>query len=186
MSTVSKIDGLDGNNSLKARFIDVYIYADDGAAVTYAKGDCLAVEFNVGNGYHIHTYTADGVETDTNAASYFGYGNMYTKAAGDNLYFGAGILAETPNPDAATPGQIEAGTYRKVSMQVSGICTFAKLATGSCTLGATLIAADSGGDIGQLVDYAAGDIEPPFAVNLLEGTDATADSTVILLNPLSL
>tara|TARA_R100000805_G_C3613311_1_gene114305 strand:+ start:209 stop:766 length:558 start_codon:yes stop_codon:yes gene_type:complete len=185
MSTVSKIDGLDGNNSLKARFIDVYIYSDDDTAVTYAKGDCLAIEFNVGANYKIHTYTAAGVETDTDAASYLGYGNMYTKAAGNNLYFGAGILAETPNPDSATPGQIPAGTYQKVSMQVSGICSFAKLVTGSCTLGATLIAADSG-STGQLVDYAAGDIEPPFAVNLLEGDNGQANSTVILLNPLSL
>lgn len=168
MSTVTKIDGLDGNKDTRAKFIDAYVYADDGGAVTFSKGDLLAFEFNLGSGYQVTIGS-----TATDVISYFGYGHVAVKANSSNKYFGFGILVDNP-------GEIAAGKFEKVSVQVGGLCTFATMESGAA-IGEKVCSSTTAGALGTMV---GGDVEAPVAQVMVDGTSANA--TVFLLNPYNL
>ena len=172
MGTVSKIDGFAGNNNLRARFVDIYVYADDGGSdVTFTQGEALAFEIRQTGTVHI---TVNG--SAQLAATYFGLGNMAAKAHSgtEDLKCAFGILDETVT--------VEPGKYQKVSVQVAGLNSKVKVATASGTMGDAI---EAGGTAGYCQTAASADTLPLGYV-VKEGTDNTFDTTVILSNPLNL
>lgn len=180
--SVEKIDGLDGVWATRARYITINAYADDGAAVTYTRGDAMAIETNLSGGYEI---TVAGVAT--NAATYLGIGNMATKLASggtshDSLGFG--IIAETVT--------IAAGAWQPVSVQVGGIafCNVeASVAAGdrlnlSSTAGRLELMATEDYDLTHALAVA---LEADGTSGSLDGTQAAATNytNAYLLNPLN-
>ena len=136
-----KLDGLDGDNEVRAKFVSFY------ATEAIAKGEVVAID----------------TATSTN-----GLGNHVKKAESDQAGYaiGLGIAAEAIASGDA--GQI----------QVSGVCTFAILLDENDDAGNLLGVSATGG---QLTAMAAA-TQLPVAVMLSEGTAATADTTVYLLN----
>jgi len=204
MNTVTKIDGFNTrrtgagtevqNFSERKRIIDGFVYSDDGAGtLTLKKGDVLAMEVNLGSGFEIQV---DGVAT--NAATYFGYGNMFRpansardsdKAFTCGVYIGEEIT-------------VAEGEYARISIQVGGILETTDGGCGvasSVAIGDKLIcsatvaeAADEDTDVGSL---GAVSDHTPFAIALTaaalnadNSTTATAGHTcsVFLLNHLNL
>jgi hypothetical protein len=183
--TVYKVDGIgtrkDGSGGEVAnfsegnkRFIRINVYADDGAAVTYTKGDAIAIEVNSGSGREI---TINGVAT--NAFDYLGIGNMATKAesggANSSDALCIGVIDETVT--------VAAGEFLPVSVQVSGIA--------SCNVHADTVAGDrlsiaASSVAGQLKYAASGVYEDDVIVAVALEADTANFANCILLNPLGL
>lgn len=178
MATVEKIDGLasgpQGSEQVFAsrkKFISLNAYADDGADVTYTKGDAVAIETNTGAGYEI---TVAGVAT--NAATYFGVGNMAiladsAKGSHDGLTFG--VVAETVT--------ISAGKWQPISIQVAGIA--------SCNVDGSVAAGDKlniSSTAGRLELMSSEDVDVTHAVAIALEADTANFADCYLLNPLQL
>ena len=136
-----KLDGLDGDNEVRAKFSSFY------ASEALVKGDAVAID----------------CATSTN-----GLGNHVLKAnSGEaNNAQVIGVATET----------IASGAVG--SVQLSGVCTFAKLLDADDAVGNLV---GSSGTDGSMTLMAA-DTILPAAIILVEGTPNTADSTVFLLN----
>ena len=132
-----KLDGLDGDNEVRAKFSSFY------ASEALVKGDAVAID----------------CATSTN-----GLGNHILKAnSGEaNNAQVIGVATET----------IASGAVG--SVQLSGVCTFAKLLDADDAVGNLV---GSSGTDGSMTLMAA-DTILPAAIILVEGTANTADSTV--------
>lgn len=159
-------DGAGGDTSNtsqgNARFVRLYAKED------LNKGEAVAFDLaTTTDGKGIYVKKADGNATD--AANTTG------------LRQAIGIVAETIDLNAANDPEL-------VIVQVSGLCDFAILdATGDVVPG-DLLQADA--DAGELTVYdVSGSAHPyvlPLGMLVTEGTNATADSTIILFNPANL
>ena len=138
MNTVTKIDGFNTrrtgagtevqNFSERKRIIDGFVYRDDSAGtLTLKKGDVLAMEVNLGSGFEIQV---DGVAT--NAATYFGYGNMFRPAVSSNdsdKAFTCGVYIG----EEITVAQ---GEYARISIQVGGVL---EITDGGCGVASSVV-----------------------------------------------
>ena len=138
------------------------------AGETMTKGDAVALYIK-----------------DTEPAE--GYGNVIMKAdTGQREYkYAIGILAEDS-------GTVTGTDYPIVKVQVSGICTFAKVGANISDQtkdGFLVCASNEAGELEDLVTDAAlgaGGDQIPIGILIEFGTDATADSKVLLRNPFNL
>ena len=138
------------------------------AAETMTKGDAVAF------------YIKDDEPAE-------GYGNVIMKAVTSQreYKYAIGILAENS-------GTVTGTDYPIVKVQVSGICTFAKVGaniTNQDEDGFLVCASDEAGELEDLDSSGGlGTGGDQIAIGILIdfGTDATADSTVLLRNPFNL
>ena len=126
------------------------------ASEAITKGDAVGFNFN-----------------DTEPAN--GYGNHVMVADTDDTTGEFNINAIGIATQAIASGDLGV-------IQVGGVCTFAKLVVASAAPGQLLGQAATGGSIQLIGD----DVTLGLALNIKEGTNVTADSTVWLLNPANL
>ena len=177
--SVSKIDGIgtrkDGaggesiNTSVHPKKIIRMIgfCADSSAAVTYTKGDAVALQ--------IASATVNGA----NILTSFGVGNVVKLATETTELLCVGVVAETAT---ATYNSASAkGSEVIVQVQVSGVFENANVTTSSC-VGLQLFPSATDGRL--VLDAGSDpDTNKPLAIALENATSNAAD--IILLNPLS-
>tara|TARA_Y100001937_G_scaffold42697_1_gene60442 strand:- start:5407 stop:5946 length:540 start_codon:yes stop_codon:yes gene_type:complete len=173
----NKIDGIgtrkDGSGGFKAntsvqpkRIIRMIGFStDSGSAVTYTKGDAVALQIasaNVGG---------------TDILSSFGTGNVIKLASATTELLCVGIVAETITASVNDT----VGESVIVQVQVSGIFEKANVATGS-TSGLHVFPSSTGGRL-DLIPSSDADTNKPLAIAL--GNASSNKANVMLLNPLS-
>ena len=181
MSKIGRIEGFGTRRNLsgtevvnlqeRAQSCRLIVYADQGgSAVTFTKGDALALEYRTGSGKQI---LKDGVATD--AVSEFGFSNVALQlSTADHLEdFACGIITETVT--------VAAGDYAIVDVQVAGKfesanvdsgVALANVLTASGTAGR--LAATSGDQMAQM----------KLAIALAAASSNKAD--IYLLDPFNL
>ena len=168
MSLVSKIDGLasgpHGSEQVgekRARFVRLY------ATETLAKGDAVAFDLSV----------------ETNGEA------LYVKKAKSDAADAADTIALRQAIGICGEAFTLSGTnYEPVSVQVGGLCDFAKILDTNDNPGTLLQSSTTGGQLTEA--SVSGNAEDvfilPVGILVVEGDAATANSTVYLMNPMNL
>ena len=176
--SVSKIDGIgtrkDGaggesvNTSVHPKKIIRMIgfSTDSGAAVTYTKGDAVALQIAAAN------------VNGTDILTTYGKGNVVKLATELTELLCVGIVTETVT--ATYNSTSTKGSDVIVPVQVSGVFENANVTTSSCS-GLQLFPSATDGRL-VLITSSDADTNKPLAIALEDATSDTAD--VILLNPL--
>jgi|TARA_B100000282_G_scaffold225312_1_gene168128 hypothetical protein len=181
MSKIGRIEGFGTRRNLsgtevvnlqeRAQSCRLIVYADQGgSAVTFTKGDALALEYRTGSGKQI---LKDGVATD--ALSEFGFSNVALQlSTSDHLEdFACGIITETVT--------VAAGDYAIVDVQVAG--KFENANVGGSVAAADVLTAS--GVAGQLAATAGDQMaQMKLAIALEDDTANKAD--IYLLDPFNL
>ena len=140
--------------------------ADSSAAVTYTKGDLVALQL------------ASATVNGSNVVDAFGKSNVIKKASSGTEVACVGVVAETVT--ATYNSDSSKGSTVIVPVQISGIFIDANVATGS-TSGKLLFPSSTSGR-GALEGSADPDTHKAYAIGVKDAADNKGD--ILLLNPL--